>query len=189
MSKFLIAGLGNIGEEYAETRHNVGFKITEALAAEAGASFVLERLAFYAEMKYRGKQLFLIRPTTYMNLSGKAVHYWMQQLKIPVENLLVCTDDIALPFGRIRMRAKGSSGGHNGLKDIETILTHSNYPRLRFGVGNEFAPGRQVQYVLGTWSAEERKWLPEKIERACEAVKSFATAGLERTMNVVNTKD
>lgn len=187
--KFLIVGLGNIGDEYTETRHNIGFKIVEALAKEAGASFVSDRLAFHAEMKWKGKQLHLIKPTTFMNLSGKAVKYWMNELKISAENIFILVDDIALPFGAIRIRANGSAGGHNGLKDIEAQLGNNNYARLRFGVGNEFAKGKQVNYVLGKWNAEEMKTLEEKIKVSCEAVKSFATIGLERTMNVFNTKE
>jgi PTH1 family peptidyl-tRNA hydrolase len=186
--KFLIAGLGNIGDEYTNTRHNIGFKIVEALAEEAGASFVLERLAHHCEYKWKGKAIHLIKPTTYMNLSGKAVLYWMNELKIPKENILVVLDDIAIPFGSLRIKSKGSDGGHNGLKDIQTALATQEYPRLRFGVDGNFPKGRQVEYVLGQWTAEEQKLLPDKIKNAGEAVKSFASIGLERTMNVFNTK-
>jgi peptidyl-tRNA hydrolase, PTH1 family len=186
MTTFLIAGLGNIGDEYIQTRHNIGFEIVEALAAEAGASFVLNRHAYSAEIKFRGKKLFLIKPSTYMNLSGKAIRYWMQELNVPNENLLVILDDIALPFGKLRIRSKGSDGGHNGLKNIQELIGTTVYPRMRFGIENNFSKGKQVDYVLGKWSAEEKKLLPERIENACHAIKSFATIGLERTMNVFN---
>jgi len=184
--KFLIAGLGNIGDEYANTRHNIGFKIVEALAEEAGASFISERLAFHTSFRWKGKAIHLIKPTTYMNLSGKAVKYWMDKLEIPKENLLVVVDDIALPFGMLRIRSKGSDGNHNGLTSVEESLQTSEYPRMRFGVEGNFPKGRQVHYVLGEWSAEEKKLLPEKIKSASEAVKSFTTIGLERTMNIYN---
>lgn len=184
--KFLIAGLGNIGDEYAETRHNIGFKITEALAEDAGASFISERLAFHTSFRLKGKSVHLIKPTTFMNLSGKAVKYWLDKLDIPKENLLVVVDDIAIPFGQLRIRSRGSDGGHNGLKSIQESLGTTEYPRMRFGVEGNFAKGHQVKYVLGEWNAEERKLLPEKIKTACDAVKSFVTIGLERTMNIYN---
>jgi peptidyl-tRNA hydrolase, PTH1 family len=184
--KFLIVGLGNIGSEYESTRHNIGFEIVEALAKEAGASFVSERYAQYALVKYKGKQLHLIKPTTYMNLSGTAVRYWLQKLDIPKENMLVILDDVALPFGKIRMRSSGSDGGHNGLKNIDLTVETNNYPRLRFGIGNEYPRGHQVDYVLGKWTEDERKLLPEAIKRSCEAVYGFATIGLERAMNLYN---
>jgi len=186
--KFLIAGLGNIGSEYDGTRHNIGFDIVEALAKEAGASFVLDRLAHYALAKYKGRQLHLIKPTTYMNLSGTAVRYWLQKLDIPKENALVVLDDVALPFGKLRMRASGNTGGHNGLKNIDLLLESNAYPRLRFGVGNDYPRGRQVEYVLGRWTEEQRKELPELIKKCCEAVFGFTTIGLERAMNLYNTK-
>jgi len=186
--KFLIVGLGNIGSEYDGTRHNIGFDIADALAREAGASFVLERLAYYVLVKYKGKQLHVIKPTTYMNLSGTAVRYWLQKLDIPKEQMLVVLDDVALPFGKIRMRASGSPGGHNGLKNIDALVETNNYPRLRFGVGNEYPRGRQVEYVLGRWTEEQRKDLHEAIKKSCEAVLGFATVGLERAMNLYNTK-
>jgi PTH1 family peptidyl-tRNA hydrolase len=186
--KYLVAGLGNIGDEYINTRHNIGFKITEALAEEAGASFVLERLAHHCTYKWKGKAIHLIKPTTYMNLSGKAVLYWMNELKIPKENILIVVDDIALPFGTLRIKGKGSAGGHNGLKDIQTALATDEYPRLRFGVEGNFPKGRQVEYVLGQWTNDEQKFLPEKIKNACEATKGFITIGLERAMNTYNTK-
>jgi peptidyl-tRNA hydrolase, PTH1 family len=183
---FLIAGLGNIGAEYENTRHNIGFKIAESLASSAGVSFGLERLAFFAEYKNKGKKIFLIKPTTYMNLSGKAVRYWMNELKISQPNLLVVLDDIALPFGTVRIRAKGSDGGHNGLKDIDATLGNNNYARLRFGIGNEFSKGRQVDYVLGKWDIEETKLLDEKVKYSCEAVNSFMFEGIERAMTKYN---
>ena len=186
--KYLIVGLGNIGSEYDGTRHNIGFDIAEALAKEAGASFVLERLAHYALVKHKGKQLHIIKPTTFMNLSGNAVRYWLQKLDIPKENMLVILDDVALPFGKIRMRASGSAGGHNGLKNIDLILETNNYPRLRFGVGNDYPRGRQVDYVLGRWTEEQRIELPELIKKSCDAVIGFATIGLERAMNLYNTR-
>lgn len=184
--KFLIAGLGNIGPEYSFTRHNIGFEVLEYLAAKHEGKFDLSRHAFYTEIKYKGKSLHLIKPTTYMNLSGRAVNFWLQELKLTPAQLLVVTDDLALPFGKMRLRASGSDGGHNGLKDITATLGHQNYARLRFGIGDQFAKGRQVDYVLGKWSAEEQKTLDELIARAAEAVLSFATVGLERAMNTFN---
>jgi PTH1 family peptidyl-tRNA hydrolase len=183
---FLIAGLGNIGDEYVETRHNIGFKVVEALASKNKASFTLDRLAHYSSYKTKGKNVHLIKPTTYMNLSGKAVRYWMQELKIQPQNVLVVLDDLALPFGSLRLRSKGSDGGHNGLKDIDATLGNNNYPRLRFGIGSQFEKGRQVNYVLGTWSVEEMKELNTKIDQACDAVNSFLFEGLERAMNKYN---
>jgi PTH1 family peptidyl-tRNA hydrolase len=184
---FLIVGLGNIGEEYLETRHNVGFKIVDALAGQNKASFALDRLAHYASYKTRGKNVHIIKPTTYMNLSGKAIRFWMQELKIPAPQMLVILDDLALPFGILRMKAKGSDGGHNGLKDIDATLGNNNYPRMRFGIGNAFQKGTQVNYVLGKWSVEEMKELHTKIDLACEATNSFMFEGLERAMNKYNT--
>ena len=183
---FLIAGLGNIGEEYENTRHNIGFRIADELAKTNKVSFQLERLAFFAEYRSKGKNIFLIKPTTYMNLSGKAVRYWMNELKIPQQNLLVVLDDLAIPFGSIRIRQKGSDGGHNGLKDIDATLGNGNYARLRFGVGNEFAKGKQVDYVLGKWGVEEMKTLDERIKVACEGVNSFMFEGIERAMSKYN---
>lgn len=183
---FLIAGLGNIGPEYENTRHNIGFKIADNLANTAGVPFKLERLAFFAEYRSRGKNIYLIKPTTYMNLSGKALRYWMTELKIQQQNILVVLDDIAIPFGSLRLRMKGSDGGHNGLKDIDATLGNSNYARLRFGVGNEFAKGRQVDYVLGNWNTEEQKTLDERIKAAAEAANSFMFEGIERAMSKYN---
>lgn len=188
MSKFLIVGLGNIGEEYAETRHNIGFKIVEHLASESGVKFSSDRLADVAQVKHKGKQLVLIKPTTYMNLSGKAVNYWLQNEKITIENMMVLVDELALPFGKIRIGPKGSDGGHNGLKSIQEVLGNANYPRLRFGISNEFNKGSQVNYVLGKWSEEELKTLNDRIKIAAEAVKAFSFIGLQRCMNEYNNK-
>lgn len=183
---FLIAGLGNIGEEYNETRHNIGFKIADELAQLNKTNFSLERLAFFAEYRSRGKNIYVIKPTTYMNLSGKAVRYWMNELKIPQQNILVVLDDLAIPFGSIRIRMKGSDGGHNGLKDIDATLGNGNYARLRFGVGADFTKGRQVDYVLGKWNTEEMKTLNERVKVACEGINSFMFEGIERAMSKYN---
>jgi PTH1 family peptidyl-tRNA hydrolase len=184
--KFLFAGLGNIGDEYAHTRHNIGFDILDRWTSEAGIPFALDRHAFYAEIKHKGKTACLIKPTTYMNLSGKAVNYWLQQHRIPKENLMVITDDLALPSGKIRIRQKGSDGGHNGLKSInETLATHE-YARLRFGIGNDFSKGRQVDFVLSRWDEEEAKIIKEGIERSVEALKTFMAAGIVQAMNTYN---
>lgn len=188
MSKFLIVGLGNIGEDYEHTRHNIGFDVVDFMANEAGVKFVNDRHAYVAEMKFKGKILVLIKPTTYMNLSGKAVNYWLQAEKIPIENMMVIVDELALPFGKIRIGPKGSDGGHNGLKNIQETLNTSSYPRLRFGIGNEFGKGYQVNYVLGKWNDEEKKTLSERIKIASDAIKAFAFAGLQRCMNDYNTK-
>ncbi len=188
MSKFLIVGLGNIGEEYEGTRHNIGFEVVDFIAREAGVKFTNDRLAFVAEAKFKGKALVLIKPTTYMNLSGKAVNYWMQAEKIPVENVMVIVDELALPFGKIRIGPKGSDGGHNGLKNIQEILGTTQYPRLRFGIGNEFGKGYQVNYVLGKWNDEEKKTLSDRVKIASDAIKSFSFVGLQRCMNDYNTK-
>lgn len=188
MSKFLIVGLGNIGEEYAETRHNIGFKIVDRLAMDSGAKFRSDRYADVTEIKHKGKQLILIKPTTYMNLSGKAVNYWLQAEKIDSENMLVLVDELALPFGKIRIGPKGSDGGHNGLKSIQDSLQSSVYPRLRFGIHNNFNKGSQVNYVLGRWNEEELKTLEERIKIAADAAKAFAFIGLSRCMNEFNTK-
>jgi len=184
--KYIIAGLGNIGEEYANTRHNVGFKVLDTLAESNSLVFQQDRYASVCEYKFKGKSLILIKPTTYMNLSGKAINYWLQKEKLTAENLFVVVDDLALPFGTIRIRAKGSDGGHNGLINIIQTLGHQNFPRLRFGIGDNFAQGSQINYVLGRWTSEEKKTLPERIDKAVEAIKSFATIGLERTMNFHN---
>jgi len=186
--KYLIAGLGNIGAEYADTRHNIGFRVVDALAETAGAAFVTGRYGAVAEVRHKGRTLVLLKPSTYMNLSGKAVRYWLEAEKIPLENLLVVVDDIALPFGTLRMRTKGSAGGHNGLKSITELLGTEAYARMRFGVGGDFARGHQVDYVLGEWTAEEREALPARLKLFGDAVLSFAAIGAERTMNLYNKK-
>lgn len=186
--KYLIAGLGNIGEKYAHTRHNIGFTILDALAEASNIAFMDNRYASTALLKHKSRALVLIKPSTYVNLSGKAVRYWLNQEKIPVERLLVVLDDLALPFGTLRLKSKGGDAGHNGLKNINELLGHSNYARLRFGIGNEFGYGQQVDHVLGQWSDEENKQLQERVEKACEAIKSFSTVGIGRTMNAFNNK-
>ncbi|MFI3323786.1 MAG: aminoacyl-tRNA hydrolase [Rikenellaceae bacterium] len=186
--KYLVVGLGNIGAEYAETRHNIGFKVLDALAEASNISFNSARYGDVATLKHKGRTLTLLKPSTYMNLSGKAVRYWLEAEKIPQENLLVISDDIAIDFGKLRMRGKGSAGGHNGLKNITEILGNDLYARIRFGVGGEFARGHQIEYVLGEWSDEERKALPERLETFGKAILSFATAGCALTMNAFNNK-
>ena len=188
MSKFLIVGLGNIGEEYAETRHNIGFKIVDYMAHEAGVSFKSGRYADVAEIKHKGKTLVLIKPTTYMNLSGKAVNYWLQSEKIQTEHMMVLVDELALPFGKIRIGPKGSDGGHNGLKNIQETLNSNQYPRMRFGIHNNFHKGSQINYVLGQWNEEELKTLQDRIAIASEAIKAFTFMGLERCMTAYNNK-
>ncbi|HWZ16793.1 MAG TPA: aminoacyl-tRNA hydrolase [Mucilaginibacter sp.] len=184
--KYLIVGLGNIGPEYADTRHNIGFMILDELAKQENEKFHHMRLAYYTEVFYKARTLCLVKPTTYMNLSGKAVTHWMQELKIPIENVLILVDDIALPFGTLRLKPKGSAAGHNGLKDIEARLGHNDYARLRFGVGDNFPKGRQVDYVLSGFDEDELPALPELIDRSIEMVKSFATIGTELTMTRYN---
>ena len=184
--KFLVVGLGNPGKEYEETRHNIGFKVVDEMARELGATFTLDKAAFRAEANFKGRTIILIKPITFMNLSGKAVNYWMQAEKIDQKNLLVITDDIALPFGKLRMKGKGSDGGHNGLKDIQAVLKTVEYTRLRFGVGNDFSKGRQADYVLGEWSKDEQLALPERIQTATEFIKSFSFVGLDMTMTTWN---
>lgn len=184
--KYLIVGLGNIGSEYANTRHNIGFKTLDAFAKASNVVFEPNRLADQCVVKFKGRQLVLVKPTTYMNLSGKAVNYWLQAEKIPLTNLLVITDDIALPFGTIRLKGKGSDGGHNGLKHINQVLGRQDYPRLRFGVGSDFSKGRQVEYVLGKWSDEEESQLDERTNKCIELIKAFSSIGLQRTMSEFN---
>ncbi len=183
---FLIAGLGNIGSEYEGTRHNIGFDVVDALVSKHGGSFSIDRLAAKAEISYRGKILTCIKPTTYMNLSGKALHYWLEKKKIPLERLLVITDDIALPLSRLRLRGSGTDAGHNGLKSIFEELQTDKYPRLRYGVGNDFPRGMQVEYVLGNWRKEDLPLIKIKNEKAVQVVESFVHTGLERTMNDYN---
>ncbi len=186
--KYLIAGLGNIGSEYAETRHNIGFKVVDALAKASTAVFKPDRLADVCEAKHKGRTFILIKPTTYMNLSGKAVKYWLTAEKIPLKNLLVITDDLALPLGELRLRAKGSDGGHNGLKSIQFELNTPEYPRLRFGVGNDFAKGRQVDYVLGEWQEVEKPKVNDSILKAVELIKDFGSMDIAFVMNKYNKK-
>lgn len=186
--KYLIAGLGNIGKEYELTRHNIGFLVLDQIADEKGVSFEVERFAEKADFKFKGKQIHLIKPTTYMNLSGKAINYWLQALKIPKENLLVIVDDIAMPFGKLRLRAKGSSAGHNGLKNIEDLIGGTNYSRLKFGIGDDFGRGRQVDYVLSNFNNKEMEELPLLIDKAKEYVYTFCSLGVTRTMNLLNIK-
>ena len=184
--KYLIAGLGNIGAEYAETRHNVGFKVLDLIADQKAVGFKNDTLADIAEIKHKGRTLVLIKPTTYMNRSGKAVKYWMEKHKIPRENVLVVLDDLHLEFGTLRLRDKGSDAGHNGLKDIDQNLGGNNYSRLRIGIGNDFRQGQQVDYVLGRWSADELKCLGTILEKSAEAVLSFASIGSKFTMEKYN---
>lgn len=186
--KYLIVGLGNIGKEYADTRHNIGFKVLDALAKASNTVFKTDRYGDVAEVRHKRRTLVLLKPSTYMNLSGKAVSYWMQREKIEAENVFVVVDDIAIPFGTIRIRTKGSDGGHNGLKSINKHLGHNGYPRMRIGIGGDFPKGMQVDHVLGEWTAEEAAALPERIEQAVGAILSFATIGTERTMNLYNKK-
>ncbi len=186
--KYLVVGLGNIGQEYAATRHNIGFRVLDALAEASNISFTTVRYGAMATLRHRGRTVLLLKPSTYMNLSGKAVRYWMEQERIPRENLLVISDDIALPFGTFRMRKNGSEGGHNGLKSITELLGDNQYCRLRFGVGGEFARGHQVDYVLGDFSDDEQKAMPERLKLFGDAVLSFVSIGADRTMNTFNGK-
>jgi PTH1 family peptidyl-tRNA hydrolase len=189
MSSFLIVALGNIGSEYAGTRHNIGFDIADALVSKHGGSFRDGRLAAVAEIKWKGKTLICIKPATYVNLSGMAVKYWMDKQKIPLENVLVVLDEIALPLSRIRLKPGGSDAGHNGLKSIQEVLGTTEYPRLRFGTGNDFPRGKQVEFVLGRWSGNELPLVKLKIGKSVEMIESFVTAGIERTMNQYNKLD
>ena len=188
MKKFLIVGLGNIGPKYHNTRHNIGFKVLDFLAEKEGLTFEPQKLGDIATYKFKGRSFILLKPSTYMNLSGKAVNYWLQKEKVPLENLLVITDDLNLAFGTIRVKTKGSDGGHNGLKDIQAQLGTTNYNRFRFGISDEFSKGRQVDYVLGEWDEEEEKKLPERLEKSAEVIRSFGTAGINNTMNTFNGK-
>ena len=186
MKKYMIAGLGNIGSEYANTRHNIGFQVLDTLTGEKEIEFSQNKLGETATFKIKGRSVLLLKPSTYMNRSGKAVHYWLEKEKIPMEHLLVITDDINLPFGTLRLKTKGSDGGHNGLADIQQTLQTANYNRLRFGLGSDFPKGRQVEYVLGTWSGEEEKALPERLKRCAELIESFVLQGVNITMNTFN---
>ena len=186
--KYLIAGLGNIGPEYKNTRHNIGFQILDALAEASNIIFNDKRYGFVAEYKFKARTFVLLKPTTFMNLSGRAVNYWLQKEKIDIKNMLVLVDDLALPFGTLRVRAKGGAGGHNGLENINQVLGRNDYARLRFGIGDNFHKGHQVNYVLGEWGREEKKELPFKIADSIDIIKSFGTIGVERTMNFHNKR-
>jgi PTH1 family peptidyl-tRNA hydrolase len=184
--KYLIVGLGNIGAEYAHTRHNIGFDVVDALVLKHNGTFRSDRYADVAEIKVKGRTLVCIKPTTYMNLSGNAVRYWLEKEKIPIENMLVIVDELALPLSRLRMRSSGSSGGHNGLKHIEEVLQTGQYSRLRFGIGNDYPKGKQVDFVLGKWTSEEQPLVQKKIKFAAEAIETFVFQGVSRAMNQVN---
>jgi peptidyl-tRNA hydrolase, PTH1 family len=184
--KYLIVGLGNIGEGYRDTRHNIGFKVLDAMALASNTSFMDKRYGAVAHTKYKGRDLILLKPSTFMNLSGNAVDYWMKKENIPIENVLVVVDDIALPLGSLRMRPKGSDGGHNGLAHITGILGTHEYPRIRFGIGNSFRKGSQIDFVLGNWDADEKKVVDERVPVAIEMIRSFAFKGLELTMTSFN---
>jgi PTH1 family peptidyl-tRNA hydrolase len=186
--KYLIIGLGNPGETYAETRHNIGFKVLDAFTEASDIFFEHARYADVAKVKYKGKTFVLVKPMTFMNLSGKAVDYWMKKEHVELDKTLIIVDDLALSFGTIRLKDNGGDGGHNGLKDIIEVLGHQNFNRLRFGIGNNFSRGRQVDFVLDRWSEEESKLLPERLGKMIGAVKNFATIGMERTMNFFNSK-
>jgi len=186
--KYLIVGLGNIGSEYENTRHNIGFMVLDELAKTKEASFKQDRHAFVTEVKHKGRTLVLVKPTTYMNLSGKAVRYWMKELNIPLENVLVITDDLDLPFGKLRMKAKGSGGSHNGMNNIIEILGRNDFPRLRFGIGNDYSRGKQVDYVLGEFDKDELPALPERIDMCIKIIEGFATIGTARSMSAYNNK-
>lgn len=186
MKKFLVVGLGNIGSEYEETRHNIGFKILDFLSEQEKFEFESAKLGAIASFKHKGKSILCLKPSTYMNLSGKAVKYWMEKEKIPLENILIVTDDINLNFGTIRLKTKGSDGGHNGLKDIQNTLLTSQYNRFRFGVGSEFGKGKQVDYVLGKWNTDEAKQLSERLHKSADLIRSFVFSGIKNTMNQFN---
>ena len=186
--KFLIVGLGNIGAEYQDTRHNIGFKVLDALAAASNAVFKSQRYGSVAQMRVKNRILVLLKPSTYMNLSGEAVRYWMQKEKIDLDHVLVVVDDLALPFGTLRLRGKGSDGGHNGLKNINLMVQSQNYARLRFGIGSDFPVGAQIDYVLGELSGEERQQLPERVAVAVDAIKAFCLSGLSFAMTNYNNK-
>ena len=186
MSKFLIVGLGNVGAEYNHTRHNIGFDVLDAFVLKNNGQYKLDRLAYMAEVKWKGRIFICIKPTTYMNLSGKAFKYWLDKEKIEIENTLTIVDDLALPINKIRLRASGSDAGHNGLRDIQLTLGTDKYPKLRFGIGNNFPKGMQVEFVLGKWFPEERPIIIKKIEKSTEIIEQFATIGIEKAMNFTN---
>jgi len=186
--KYLIAGLGNIGTEYSHTRHNIGFDILNEMADQNKLTFEEKRYGSVVNYRFKGRNYILLKPNTYVNLSGKAINYWLQKEKIPVSKLLVVVDDLALPFGTLRIKPKGGDAGHNGLKSIQSILGTTNYARLRFGIGNNFSKGQQIDYVLGRWDSDEKEILTEKIERSIQIIKSFGTIGTAQTMNQFNNK-
>jgi peptidyl-tRNA hydrolase, PTH1 family len=186
MSKFLIVGLGNIGNEYANTRHNIGFDVVHAFATKHSATFESGKHAFVASVKFKGKPVVCVLPTTYMNLSGKAFKYWLDKEKINIANTITVVDELALPLEKIRIRASGSAGGHNGLKDIEASLGHNAYPKLRFGIGNNYAKGLQADFVLGKWTAQEKPLVQQKINICVDAIETFIVAGIEQTMTIFN---
>ncbi|WP_246073331.1 aminoacyl-tRNA hydrolase [Formosa sediminum] len=188
MKKFLIVGLGNIGDTYENTRHNIGFKILDHLAKEEHLTFETQKLGDLATYKFKGRTFILLKPSTFMNLSGKAVQYWMTKENISLENVLIITDDLNLDFGSIRLKTKGSDGGHNGLKDIQAKLNTTQYNRFRFGISDAFSKGRQIDYVLGEWTIEENEKLPERLDKSIALIKSFGTAGINNTMNTFNGK-
>jgi len=188
MKKFLIVGLGNIGAEYNDTRHNIGFKILDALAEEEGFTFESAKLGAVTTFKHKGRSVVCLKPSTYMNLSGKAVKYWMDKENIGLDNVLIITDDLNLPFGSLRLKGKGSDGGHNGLKDIQNVLQTTTYNRFRFGVGSDFSKGKQVDYVLGQWDEDQQKAMPERLKKATDLIRSFVFAGTKNTMNQFNGK-
>lgn len=188
MNKYLIVGLGNIGDEYAQTRHNIGFKMLDAFAEASNIAFEDKRYGFVGRGRVKNAEMVLLKPSTFMNLSGNAVRYWMNEEKIALENLLVLVDDLNLPFGTIRIRKQGSAGGHNGLRHIEQVLCTPNYARVRFGIGSDFSHGAQINYVLGEWSEEEKKALPERLDIVKEIIPSFCLQGIDRTMNQFNSR-
>lgn len=185
---YLVVGLGNIGDEYTQTRHNIGFRILDALAGASNIAFEDKRYGFIAEMRLKGQTVYLLKPSTYMNLSGNAVRYWVKQKKIELERLLIVNDDLALPFGTLRMKPGGSEGGHNGLRSITQCLGTNQYPRLRFGIGNEFSRGHQIDFVLGNFDDEELTKMDERVSVACEAIKAFVLSGIQFAMNNYNGK-
>ncbi len=188
MKKFLIVGLGNIGEKYDLTRHNIGFEILDTIANEKASPFKTETLGAISKIKIKGKTVILLKPSTYMNLSGKAVKYWMQKENVSIDNTLIVCDDLHIDYGTFRLKAKGSAGGHNGLKDINDKLQSQKYPRFRFGVSSQFSKGRQVDYVLGKWSKEEERYLPELLDKGSQLIQSFVSGGISNTMNNYNGK-
>jgi PTH1 family peptidyl-tRNA hydrolase len=189
MSKYLIVGLGNIGTEYIQTRHNIGFDVIDAFAKKHSAAFSIERFAELSGFRFKGKQIICLMPTTYVNLSGKAVKYWVDKESIPLENMLVIVDEIALPINKVRLRPSGTDAGHNGLKSIQEMLGTTQYPRLRFGIGNNYPKGMQVDYVLSRWNEEEKPLVMMKIEKCVEIIESFIVSGIDRTMNAANKLD